>query len=144
MKKIWNIYRKYDEVINYLIVGGLTVFVTLIVYYICVYTFLDPNISIELQIANIISWLFAVIFAYFANRIFVFKSKDKRVGKEATKFFEARLITLLFDMVFMFITVTLFSFNDKIAKIFSNLIVIILNYVFSKIFVFVKVGEFSK
>ena len=138
MKKIIEIYKKYNEVINYLIVGVLTTVICLIVYYICVFTFLNPNIPFELQLANVISWLVAVIFAYVMNRRVVFKSKDKNVTKEAFKFFIARLITLFIDMAFMFGTVTLLKLNDKIMKIISNIIVIILNYIFSKLFIFLK------
>ena len=138
MKKILDLYKKYEEIINYLIVGFLTTLISLIVYYLCVFTILNPNVPLELQIANITSWLLAVIFAYIMNRIYVFKSKNKNIRKEATKFFGARIITLIFDMLFMFSTVTLLRLNDKIMKIISNVIVIILNYVFSKIFVFIK------
>ena len=137
MKKLINLYKKYEELINYLIVGVLTVVVTLIVYYICVYTILDPSNAIELQIANVISWFFAVLFAYYANRKYVFKSKEQNILKEGLKFYGARVVTLLIDMLFMFLTVTTFSLNDKIMKILSNIIVIILNYIISKLFIFV-------
>ena len=59
---------KYREIISYLIVGGLTTVVSLGVYYACVFTFLDPNSGVQLQLANIISWVCAVIFAYVTNR----------------------------------------------------------------------------
>lgn len=134
----WSIYHKNEELWNYLIVGGLTTVVSLITYYICVFTFLNPKISLELQIANIISWLFAVIFAYFTNRIFVFKSNEKNIAKEATNFFGSRVLTLLLDMLTMFIFVTICHFNDKIAKLIAQVLVIITNYIISKLFVFKK------
>lgn len=133
-----NIYRKYKEIINYLIVGVLTTVVSLAVYYICVMTFLDPNNAIELQIANIISWIAAVAFAYFTNRKFVFESKNPNMLKEATSFVGARVVTLLMDMFCMFIMVTCMGVSDKIAKLMVQVIVIVANYVFSKIFVFRK------
>lgn len=138
IKKLYKIYKNYEEIINYLIVGFLTTVLSLSIYYISVLTILDPNISIQLQIANILSWIGGVIFAYVTNRKVVFKSVDKNVKKEASKFLGARLLTLFFDMLFMFLTVTLFKFNDKIMKIISNIIVIVLNYLFSKMFVFLK------
>lgn len=138
MKKLINIYKTYEEVLNYLIVGLLTTLVSLIVYYLCVFTILNPVNPFELQIANILSWFISVIFAYFTNRKYVFKSKNNNITKEISKFFGARLITLFIDMFFMFITVTMFKFNDKCMKIFSNIIVIILNYILSKMFVFIK------
>ena len=138
IKKIKDLYKKYEEIINYLIIGGLTTVIGLVSYYACVYTFLDPNNAIELQIANIISWICAVTFAYITNRIFVFKSKSKKLFKEITSFVAARLVTLFLDMGLMFLFVTLLSFNDKIIKLIVQILVIILNYVFSKIFVFKK------
>ena len=133
-----NIYRKYKEIINYLIVGVLTTVVSLAVYYICVITFLDPKNAIELQIANVISWIAAVTFAYTTNRKFVFESKNPDMIKEASAFVGARVVTLLMDMFCMFIMVTCMGLSDKIAKLMVQVIVIIANYVFSKIFVFRK------
>lgn len=134
----WNTYHKNEEIWNYLIVGALTTLVSLITYYICVITFLNPKIPLELQIANIISWILAVIFAYFTNRIIVFKSTEKNIAKEATNFFASRLLTLLLDMITMFILVTTCNINDKISKIIAQILVIIANYIISKIFVFKK------
>ena len=97
MKKMWNkclkLYKKYEEIINYLIVGGLTTIVSLGSYYLCIYTFLDPDVWYQLQAANIISWICAVTFAYFANRIFVFKSKNQKKFKEAVSFYGSRVTT---------------------------------------------------
>lgn len=138
MKKLINIYKKYEEIINYLIVGGLTTIVSLATYFICVHTLLDASNSIELQIANVISWLFAVIFAYVTNRIFVFKSKSKNYIKEIISFFSSRVITLLMDMGIMFVFVTLLNGNDTIGKLISQVVITIANYVFSKLFVFKK------
>lgn len=130
--------RKYNEVIRYLITGFLTTVVSLIIYYLCVYTFLNPSIAIELQIANVLSWLGAVVFAFITNRSFVFKSKNKNIFKESISFTTSRLITLLLDMLLMFIFVTVLKLNDKIVKLFVQVVVIILNYIFSKFFVFKK------
>ena len=138
INKLLKLYKKYEEIINYLIVGGLTTLVSLVSYYLCVCTFLDPKNAFELQLANIISWIFAVIFAYITNRKFVFKSKKTNKLKEASKFFLSRLSTLLIDMLTMFLLVTIIGINDKISKILVQFIIIILNYVFSKLFVFNK------
>ena len=138
MKRIINLYKKYQEIINYLIVGVLTTVVSLVTYYICVLTFLDPNKAIELQIANIISWIIAVLFAFVTNKIFVFKSKNKNLFKEFTSFVGARVLTLLLDMLIMFVMVTALGINDKVSKLVVQVVVTILNYVFSKIFVFKK------
>lgn len=138
MKKLLKLYKKYEEIINYIIVGGLTTVVSLGTYYLCVFTILDPEVAFELQIANIISWICCVTFAYFTNRIFVFKSKNEKKLKEAFNFYTSRIATLLMDMAIMFLLVTLAGFNDKIIKILVQVIVTIANYVISKLFVFRK------
>jgi len=138
MNKLLDIYRKHTEIINYLIVGVLTTVVSLVSYFVCTYTFLDPTNKVELQIANIISWVLAVAFAYFTNRIFVFKSKEKNMLKEATTFVGSRIISLLMDMFTMFIIVSVLHLNDKIGKLVSQVIVTVANYVLSKLFVFKK------
>ncbi len=138
MEKIMEIYKKYKEVINYLIVGGLTTVLSLGTYYICVYTFLNPENPLELQIANIIAWIVGVVFAYFTNRKFVFESKEQNKIKESAKFVGSRLTTLVLDMLIMWLGVTILCFNDKIMKIISQILVIVGNYVISKFFVFKK------
>jgi len=134
MKKIDK--QKLYEIVRYLIVGVLTTLIGLLSYYGLVYTVLNPENAIELQIANIISWIVSVIFAYITNRIFVFKSKNKNKLKEITSFVGSRVVTLLMDMGIMFVGVTTLHFNDKFIKIISQVLVIIFNYIFSKLFVF--------
>ena len=85
MKKLKKLLKKYEEIILYLLIGGLTTLVSLGTYYLLVITILDPKNAIELQIANIISWICSVTFAYFTNRKFVFKSKNKLYFKEAVR-----------------------------------------------------------
>ena len=126
------------EVFRYLIVGGLTTVVSLSVYYGCVLTVLDPKNPLQLQAANIISWIAAVTFAFFANRIFVFRSTGEGVLREAGAFYLARVGTLLMDMGIMFTGVTLMGYSDKVMKLVVQVVVTIANYVFSKLFVFRK------
>lgn len=137
--KIINFYNKYKEIINYLIFGFLTTVVSLIVYYGLTFTIINPNKAIELQIANILSWLAGVIFAYVTNRKYVFNSKNSNIKKELFNFGGARVITLAMDMVIMGVFVTVLGLNDKIMKIISQIIVVASNYIFSKLFVFKKV-----
>lgn len=138
LKKIINIYKKYKEIINYLIFGILTTIINLLVYYILTLTILNPQNAFFLQIANIISWIVSVVFAYITNRKYVFESKNKDISKEFSGFVGSRIITLIMDMLIMFIGVTIFNGNDKIFKIISQVLVIISNYLFSKILVFKK------
>lgn len=132
------LYKKYREIVDYLIVGGLTTVVSLATYYLCVMTVLDPGNAFQLQAANIISWVAAVTFAYFTNRKYVFRSSDSHILREASSFVASRIGTLLMDMAIMFVGVTLLGFNDKIMKLVVQVVVTIANYVFSKIFVFRK------
>ena len=138
MQRIKELAIKYKEIISYLIFGVLTTIVSLGTYYVSVYTFLNPNDGFQLQIANIISWIVGVIFAYITNRKFVFESKEKNKIKEASKFVTSRVATLLMDMIIMFIGVTTLKFNDKIIKLVSQVLVVIANYLLSKIIVFKK------
>ena len=138
INKAVELYRKYKEIINYLIVGGCTTLVSLGTYYGLVLTVLDPKDPVKLQAANILSWFAAVTFAYFTNRIFVFESKNKNMVREAGSFFLSRISTLLMDMGIMFVAVTLLGMNDKIAKLIVQVVVTIANYVISKFFVCLK------
>ncbi len=138
MKKIAKLYDKYKEIINYLVVGVLTTVVSLAVYYGLVLTILNPRDPLQLQIANVVSWICAVTFAYFTNRKFVFESQNENILKEAAAFFAARIGTLVMDMTLMFLMVSVMGWNDKIAKLINQVLITIANYVLSKVFVFKK------
>ena len=128
--------KNVKEIFSYLVVGVLTTVVSFVTYFILTRTFLDPNNAIKLQIANIISWIAAVTFAYITNRIFVFESKNKNIFLEVLLFVLARVLSLAMDMGCMFIVVTLLKYSDLIGKLVSQVVVTIANYVFSKLIVF--------
>ena len=136
MRLLTGMYRKYKEIINYLIVGVLTTIINLIVYYGLVVFILDPGSAVQLQAANVISWIAAVAFAYVTNRRYVFESKSKNYKREIITFLGARFFTLLLDMFCMFAMVTVRGLNDKAAKLISLVIVIVSNYFLSKFLVF--------
>lgn len=142
MKKIIGLYKKYEELVNYIIVGGLTTVVSLGSKWILLFTVLDATKPLELQASVIISWICAVTFAYIANRIIVFKSKNKKILKEITSFFGARLLTLGLEMVIMWFFVTLLKLDTDtwvfIWTLITQVLILVLNYVFSKLFVFKK------
>lgn len=138
MNKITNLYKKHKEIVNYLIVGGLTTVISMLLFYGSTWTFLDGNNALQLQIANIISWVGSVIFAYFTNRIFVFESKNPKIIKELLAFVSSRVLTLLLDMGTMFLLSTIIHINYNISKIVAMVLVTVGNYVISKIFVFKK------
>lgn len=140
-----NLYIKYKEIINYLIFGVLTTIVNLIVKYALLFTILDAANPIQLQTAIIISWIVAVLFAYFTNRKFVFESTSKNKLKEFISFVVARISTLFLEMIIMWFFVTLLKLNSNlyvvIFTIISQVVVIIGNYIFSKLFVFKKTDK---
>ena len=138
------IYKKYEELINYLIIGILTTIVSLATYYLLTLTILDANNKVYLQIANIISWLASVTFAYFTNRKYVFKVKNKSNIKECLNFYISRISTLLIDMIIMYIFVSILKFDNKIVKLIAQVVIIILNYILSKFIVFKSSKEVEK
>ena len=140
MQKIKGLYLKYKEIINYLVFGVLTTVVSLGVKYLLLFTILDAANAFELQLSVIISWLAACIFAYITNRLWVFESKSKEIIKEMAKFFTSRLATLGLEMLIMFIFVTALGLNSDIWVIVwtlvAQIVVIIGNYILSKLVVF--------
>lgn len=136
------LYKEHREIANYLIVGGLTTLVSLVVKYALLFTILDAKDAVQLQIAVIISWIISVAFAYWANRKFVFESKSKQIAKEIGLFVASRISTLLLDMLIMWFFVTLLQLNSNtwiiIWTVVSQVLVIITNYILSKFFVFKK------
>lgn len=142
MKKIIELYKKYEEIINYLIIGVLTTVVNLAVKYALLFTVLNASDATQLQIAVVISWIVACIFAYITNRKIVFKSKSKKILKEFTAFVSARLFTLFLEMLIMFIFVTLLKLDSDlwvvIWSLVAQIVVIVVNYVLSKLVIFKK------
>lgn len=140
MQKIKELYLKYKEIINYLIFGVLTTVVSLATKYLLLFTILDASNAIQLQIAVVTSWITACLFAYITNRIWVFESKSKEIIKEMAKFFAARLTTLGLEMLIMFIFVTALGLNSDmwviVWTLVSQVVIIISNYVLSKLIVF--------
>ena len=139
IKKFKSLITRYGEIIRYLIVGGLTTVVSLGIYYGLTLThILNAANPVQLQAANVLSWIGAVAFAYWANRRFVFDSHNPNRLAEAGSFVAGRVGTLLMDMAFMFITVSLIRMDDRIAKLLDQILITVANYVISKWIVFRK------
>ena len=136
IKNCLNLYKKYEEIINYIVVGGVTTIISILSYYLF-RIILSSNTNLNVQISTVFSWIVAVTFAYFANRIFVFKSNNSK-KIESVKFITSRIMSLLIEMLVMFILTSVVKINDKVAKVLVQFIIVILNYLFSKIFVFKK------
>ena len=142
MKKIIELYKKYEELINYLVMGVLATVVNLAVKYGLLFTILDASNATQLQIAVIISWVAACLFAYFTNRKFVFKSNSEKILKEFTAFVSARIFTLILEMLIMFIFVTLLKLDSDlwvvVWSLVAQIVVIVVNYILSKLVIFKK------
>ena len=117
---------KYKEIIMYLVFGVLTTVVNIVVYFLSA-----ELLHINYLISNALAWFLSVLFAYITNRKYVFESSSQNILKEAVSFFSSRLATGILDMVLMWLFV-----NDVIAKVIVNVIVVVLNYVLSKLVVF--------
>lgn len=137
--KIKDFLVKYRNVISYLFFGVMTTVVNYIVYY---PLFNFANLSAALS--NGLAWIAAVVFAFLANKPFVFKSLDwsaKVVVPEFIKFAGCRIASGLLETVFLYVTVDISLWNGNIMKLIISILVVILNYVTSKLFVFYKSSE---
>lgn len=140
LKFLADIYRNHLEGMRYLFFGALATVINLGVKFLLLFTILDASNEFELQTAVIISWIVACIFAYFTNRVLVFKSQSDKILKEAFSFVTARLVTLGMEMVIMFFFVTFLGLDSNlwvaIWSVFAQVVVILSNYVFSKLLIF--------
>ena len=136
IQKIRILLEKYREIISYLFFGVLTTLVNFVVY-LPVYNILGMSASVS----NMIAWVAAVVFAYFVNKIFVFRSLDwsrKTVIPELTKFVTARVLSGVLETGILLVTVDILGWNGNIWKFVTQVLVVISNYVFSKLIVFRK------
>ena len=140
--KINNLIKKFlnKETISYLIFGVLTTIINIVVFW-----FAERELALIMSedaaslVGNVIAWVISVAFAFVTNKLFVFESKSmafKVVMAELTGFVIARLLSLAFDEGFMFVAIVLLGMNSLLAKIISNVFVVIINYVLSKFFIF--------
>ena len=136
MSKIKELFIKYQEVISYLFFGGCTFLVSIITFYL-----FNQTLGLNEHVAYVISWFLAVSFAYVTNKIWVFQSKTKELKdllREMSAFVGARLFSFGFEMAWMYITAILIGINDTICKILAQFAIVVMNYVFSKLFIFKK------
>ncbi len=138
MKKLWNfcwdMYRKYEEGILYLIFGFLAFVLNYVLYFI-----FASAMGLHYMVATALSWVLTVVFAYWTNRTFVFKSKNKdgqAVGKEFASFIGARVATEVLELVLMYVMVDCASINEYGSKLVCQVLVIVANYFLSKLWIF--------
>lgn len=135
MKKISQFVKDHWDVVTYLFFGVLTTIVSYLVYYPC-FWLLDIA-----WVSEVISWIVSVAFAYLTNKPWVFKSHDwsmKVVAPELTKFVACRLSSLLMSVAILFVFTDLLGFDGNVMKLVTSVLVVIVNYVGSKLLVFKK------
>jgi len=130
------LFLKYKEVIAYLFFGVATTLVNIGVYFIC-----TDVLSLDYRVSNGISWFLSVLFAFYTNKYFVFQSKgegQKSFWKEMLLFYWYRILSFAIDMAVMILLVEVLKAPDLFAKLVTQVIVVVLNYFFSKFFIFKK------
>ena len=133
---IRKLYEKYQDKILYLVFGALTTAVNTGVFWLCAHPLGMPVLP-----STMIAWFLAVLFAYLTNRKWVFHSEAstrKEYTREILSFFLCRLGTGVLDWVLMYLLVDQLHLNVLVVKISVNILVIILNYVASKLLIFRK------
>ena len=136
MNKIKELFKKYREIIMYIIIGVCTTLVNLITY-----TIMYKYLNIDINVSNVVSIISAIIFAYFTNRIFVFESKNNTIQEitaEIRIFISARIVTMIIEVVGVYVLVVMNHNDEFIGKLKVQVIVLVLNYIMSKFIVFKK------
>lgn len=123
------------EMFNYILFGVLTTIVNYGIYEISVY------LGADYKLATVLAWIAAVGFAFITNKVFVFGSRSFKMKiflKELFSFVLARIVSGIVDLLFMILAVEIIHMNDSLAKLVSNVFVMVINYILSKFIIFNK------
>jgi len=137
LTKTKNIYFKYKQILLYLLFGGLTTVLNFFVYIIA-----SLGFNLSAWLSSAIAWVFAIIFAFFTNKVFVFKNdtsetnSKKSTTNQLTLFIAARLVSVVINIGIMFVFVDILQYNEFVFFTISQIIIIIFNYCASKLVVF--------
>lgn len=137
-KPIQNLYYKLESVVLYAFFGVLTTVVSFGAQY------LASRAGCATAVSTVISWICAVTFAFFVNKFFVFKENSKNASdmlKQAGQFYAARLVSGVFEVVFMVVTVDKLGLNEMLMKLIAQIFILVSNYLFSKLIIFKKKSE---
>jgi len=132
--KLHKLYAKYGEMLRYLLAGGLTTAVS-----VGAYTFFTRICHINYYLGNIFSWILAVVFAFMINKCFVFNSRRRTapiIAKEFSQFVFARLFSLGLETFVFFMMIDVAGVNDLVTKLTAQVVVMVVNYLFSKLVIF--------
>jgi putative flippase GtrA len=128
-------YNKYEETLLYIFYGAATTVVSFLSQWLC------NTLGANVALSTTVSWICAVTFAFFVNKFFVFDSADKTAKKvlhEAAGFYAARLVSFFAELGFMVLAVDIWGFNWIVCKVIIQIVILILNYLFSKFIIFRK------
>lgn len=129
-------FKLTKELVLYVVFGALTTVVSFVSYYAC-----NTMLGIHYLASNIVSWILAVLFAYITNKLFVFESKGlskKELAREFFAFIAARLVSLGMEELGLWLMIGTLHWNENLAKLIMQVVVVIANYVFSKLLIFKK------
>lgn len=136
LRNFEGVYKKYKSVLLYLFFGALTTFISIASFW-----FFGTFMGMNVHVANSVSWICAVTFAFITNKTWVFSSKTKTAGEffiQARDFYAGRLLTYFVEELILIIFVNLLKLNQDIVKIVAQVVILVLNYIISKLFVFRK------
>ena len=140
MKKIWELYQKHREVVSYLFWGGVAFVLSMVLFWV-----FNSKLGMGEVLANTVDWIIVVIFAFFTNKLFVFRSKagsPAGLGKEFISFIVARIFTLLLEDAIIWLGCKKMGFDSElgslIVKLIGQFVVIVANYILSKLWIFRK------
>jgi len=119
------------ELFLYVVFGAMTFFVNLISYF-----FFESVLGVNYLISNVIAWFLSVLFAYITNRKWVFESRSPDILKEMSLFFGGRIFSGVVDTALMYLFIDVMVLDNAFSKIVVQIIVIVLNYIFSKLIIF--------
>ena len=134
MNRIFETVRRYRQLISYLFFGVCTTILNTLCYYLCYNILHRSNVF-----STVVAWVAAVIAAYLTNKFWVFESRDTRPGeimRELLSFFSVRIGTGVLDVGIMFVAVDLCQGNSVLWKLISNFLVVVINYIASKLVIF--------
>ena len=134
MDRIIRIFRHHRESITYIFWGGATTIANYVIYFSCTHILNTGYIT-----GNLIAWVFAVLFAYATNKKFVFRTpwiSISNVIRELLGFISGRVASFIIETVILYLFIGVMKLNDNVVKVFSNVIVMIINYIYSKQFIF--------
>lgn len=127
-------YKKNKEILLYLFFGGLSFIVS-----VATYALFNVPMKMDALIANVLSWIITVMFAFLTNRVWVFASPTDNIKdfmKQMLSFYSGRIITLVIEEAILLVFINMLGFGSLLVKIVAQVVVILLNYVISKLFIF--------